>query len=365
MSMEMQHGAPVLTGSVRPSVVMPGGRICALLPDGRIWISTDHRVQVWGDVHQPSYNEYERSGWAFAPHSGVFVGSNWVAIAAGYQEHLEALRSDGTLWSILAYESTGNGRFSLSDWLTVAPNPQQIGSDSDWKTVVSLSYSFMGVKSNGTLWSWSDYADGLSRRVPKQIGSDSDWDKVFPLQWGMPVLIKKDGSVWTRAVVQGIDVQNKFEKRNPKGGDWIDMSGANNYGLVIKRDGSLWNWGYGGFRPFGEQAWHEKGDYAEIDRLGTDSDWTAIAGFPWNLVAVKGGRILKNGKVPFAQSLGRLSANSDWLTIDASEDRTVALAADGTICMWGGMPQSTENEEWLARSRRPIFELNILTSAKK
>ena len=364
MSMETQHGTPVLTGSVRPSVVMPGGRICALLPDGRIWVSTDHRAQAWGDEHSPSRDGSELSGVAFAPRSGVFVGSNWVAIAAGYQQHLEALRSDGTLWSILAYEDTENDRFSLSDWLTLAPNPRQIGSDSDWKTVVSLGYSFMGVKSNGTLWRWSDYAGGLSRGLPVRVGSDSDWDKVFSLEWGMPVLIKRDGSVETQTIIQDRDVQNRFERRNLKGGDWIDMSGANNYGLVIKRDGSLWNWGYGGYRPFGQNSWHE-GDSPEMDRLGRDSDWSAIAGFPWNLVAVKGGRVLKSGKVPFAQSLGRLSRYSDWLTVDAREDRIIALAADGTICMWGDVSQSRETGEMLARSRRPIFELNILTSAKK
>ena len=90
----------------------------------------------------------------------------------------------------------------------------------------------------------------------------------------------------------------------------------------------------------------------------------AISGCAWGLVAVKGGRILKNGAVPFAQSLGRLSEYSDWLTVDAARDETIALAADGTLCMWVGMPNSRTRFETLARSRRPFLSLNILTSSK-
>jgi hypothetical protein len=369
MNVEPQHGTRVLSGAVRPTVAMPSGKICALLPDGRIWISTDYQMRELNQVQEPWNDAYFGNTWngiVYVPHSGTFVGSNWVALAASDEgRDVDAVRSDGTLWSILSFADVTNARPNTLDWLHVAPNPRQIGADSDWKTVVALNYSFMAVKSNGTLWRWTDIPAYHYQQTPKRIGDDSDWEKVFSQRWGS-VLIKRDGSVWMPPV--GLDVgMSRFVRTSLKGEDWIALSGAHNTCLVLKRDGSLWHW-RNDLYPMPQivmsgRSRFEQYSY-ELNRSGRDSDWVAISGFPENLVAVKGGRIMKDGRVPFAQSLGRLSGYSDWLTIDTSHDQTIALAADGTLSMWFSMPRSRERYEWLARSRRPFLSLNILTSSK-
>jgi ABC-type transport system involved in multi-copper enzyme maturation permease subunit len=365
MTVEPQHGTPVLSGAVRPMVAMPGGRMCALLPDGRIWISTDYEMRELDQVQEPWSDGYFGNTWSgivYVPRSGVFVGSNWVSLAASDEgRSVEAIRSDGTLWSILSFADITNARTGPLDWLGLPPNPRQIGTDSDWKTVVPLTFSFVAVKTNGTLWEWSGLPDNRWRNEPKRLGNDSDWDNVFSQMWGS-VLVKRDGSVWIPPVEPGVRM-GLFVPTKLKGQDWIALSGAHNTCLVLKRDGSLWQWIDTGY-PMPALGFRVDGYSLGLYRRGRDSDWMAISGFPQDFVAVKGGRIVKDGWVPFSQSLGRLSGNSDWLTIDTSHDQTIALATDGTLCMWIGMPRSRTGYEWLARSRRPFLSLNILSSSK-
>jgi hypothetical protein len=357
---EPSHGAPALNGSVRPALYMPAGRICALLPDGRLWISTEYHLQA-PNQEQP-IEVGILTGNAVIPDGGTFVGSNWVALAANDQSYdVDAIRSDGTLWSILSIADATNSR-SATRWLDVKPSPRQIGSDSDWKKVISVGYSFVAVKSNGTLWSWHGDGKGFLTN-PKRIGTDSDWDTIFWAEY-TPILVKRDGSVWGPPSLNGGPQGIPFYvPTKVNGADWLDVTGANNYKLVIKRDGSLWEWGMGGYRAFGLHA-SGKIQLPGWNRLGDDSDWMSIAGFPNDLVAVKGGRLVENGLVPFAESLGRASKYSDWLVADGSQDRVIALAADGTLCLWMNMPHSSAGLEWHTRSRRPYWSLNILTNSK-
>ena len=348
MTLEPQHGARVLSGPVRPALAMPGGRICALLPDGRIWISAAYHMQFM-DQPQDPWNDGQNywSGKTAVPDNGTFVGSNWVALAANDDAmEVEAIRSDGTLWSLFSPSIVSNWR-SPSRRLDLKPNPSRIGADSDWKKVVAVGGAFIALKSDGTLWQWGDYAAADHRIVPYRVGADSDWENIFAQQWG-PVLVKRDGSVWISPQPGQGPILSRFVRTKLNGADWLDVSGQNDVLLVIKRDGTLWE----AILPFG------------IYHFRNGSDWNAISGWPVEFVAVKGGGLLNSGYVPFTQSLGRPSRYSDWLAVDVSHDRMLALAADGTLSLWFDMPAWHRGAEWLARCRRPFWTLNILTNAK-
>ena len=89
-----------------------------------------------------------------------------------------------------------------------------------------------------------------------------------------------------------------------------------------------------------------------------------LTGFPLDLVAVKGGRLLKNSRAPFAASFGGPSKCSDWITADAWYNNLVALAADGTMTMWDEQDLGG-NVRLLAPSHRPVWSLNVLVSSKE
>jgi len=362
MSREPRHGAPRLSGSVRPALFTPNGRVVALLPDGRLWVAVKHR---WQDVSE--YKEVVGSTNVVrkitvpAPTAGVFVGgSNWVVLAAHRQIDVGdviALQSDGTLWTVLSQ----SGKTNSGSWeaqLAEEPKLRRIGSDSNWKTVASAQSGFLAIKSDGTLWGWgpSPFGTNFGKLVPEpvRVGTRSDWETIFPEEYGA-LLMKRDGS---------ISVAFTAEPMNLNGSDWLDVGGANDCLLVIRRNGSLWirARGYRSNRLFGgnNPGWNT----AELARFGGDSDWGQVVGFPPDFVAIKGGRLLKNSTTLFANALGKPSKNSDWLAVGDYWNRLTALSADGTLSMWQDAGGVTQSHMLFAPTHRPLWTFNIFTDSK-
>ena len=115
MSLEPHHGAPRISGPIRPTIALSGSRAFALLPDGRLWAATDYHMlelnryqDEWDSKKQKMVPQKQKVP---IPGGGMFIGSsNWVTLAAsdGFAGGVVALQSDGTLWSILSMKHTTN-----------------------------------------------------------------------------------------------------------------------------------------------------------------------------------------------------------------------------------------------------------------
>jgi alpha-tubulin suppressor-like RCC1 family protein len=375
MTMEPHHGPARLSGPVRPAIYMPAERATALLPDGRLWVATNYRwkelnqyEQVWDTNGQTNRL---RKLKVPIPTGGMFVGgSNWVALAANdHNADVAALQSDGTLWQILSWRDKTNS-WNYKFWLGLKPKPRRIGSDNDWKVVAATESYFLAVKTDGTLWGWEGNAEGLfgtnsNRYVaePERIGTDSDWAALFPQDYSA-LLMKRDGGIWTWTKVQGEPglkpIRVEFNGVELNGADWLAVGGNNNH-VVVRRDGTLWAWGSWSVRVFGfnTPGWKKPG----LARIGADSDWVQISGYYWDLVAIKGGRLLKNGTTLFANALGQPSKYSDWLATDVEGDQLAALAADGTVSMWRDTRGHWLTQFLLAPTHRPFWSLNIFSNS--
>jgi hypothetical protein len=362
------HGPPRLGGPVRPTILAPGGRIVVLLPDGRVWLATHSRWQKLDGTKDTrnSTNEFRqefRDHHVVVPTSGEFVGgSNWVALAADSIEgkiNVIGLQSDGTLWSIIS-QIDKTYFAGLKDRFNLEPELRRIGSDSDWKAIAEG----LAVKTNGTLWGWGGNDGGwLGTNYPKyvkepvRIGDDSDWETIFSNRHGT-LFMKRDGSIWNWEWV-GANASAKMVQVNLSGADWLEVTGVKDRLLVIRRDGSLWARGFPTKSLFGinNPDWNN----GQLSRIGKDSDWQQISGFPPYVVAIKGGRLLKSGNSLFANTLGQPSGYSDWLAVELNGNELVALAADGTLNMWQFAP---DGDSVLAPTHRPFWSLNILTDSK-
>jgi hypothetical protein len=75
--------------------------------------------------------------------------TNWVSAAAGFY-HSIGVKSDGTLWS---WGYNYYGQLGLGD-TTNRSTLEQVGTDTNWVSVATGGYHTIGVKSDGTLWSW-------------------------------------------------------------------------------------------------------------------------------------------------------------------------------------------------------------------
>lgn len=158
--------------------------------DGSIW--------GWGS------NQFGQIGTGSAPaniFAPVQVGAafKWREVwAGGY--HAVAIRQDGSLWA------WGNNHFGqLGDGTSVQRStPVRIGADNTWISVSAGLYHTLAIKADGTLWSWGRNEDGeLGIRTrsapvatPTRVNIERDWVAVAAGE-GFSVGLKADGTVWT------------------------------------------------------------------------------------------------------------------------------------------------------------------------
>lgn len=134
----------------------------------------------------------------------VGTDNNWKYVSTGYN-NVFAIKNDGTLWAkgTNDYGSLGNGTPFGS-----VSNFTQIGTDNQWKSIISLACSTIGIKNNGTIWVWGlnhlgqlGLGDNINRNSPTQIGTDSDWNFITAMDFDYSTVlhcigIKQDGTMW-------------------------------------------------------------------------------------------------------------------------------------------------------------------------
>ena len=182
----------------------------------------------------------------------------WSFVASG-QAYAFFIKEDGTLWAAgdnsKGVQGTGDGQ-SHKELI-------QIGTDNDWKYVTAtrfFGHTAFAIKTDGTLWGWGEGEFGAlgtgnfsNKPTPVQIGTDTDWVEVsVGVSHGMG--IKADGSMWMwgwnergQLSTMTDGTGSNFVKTPKQFGtetDWVKVFAVNQSSYAIKKDGSLWAWGY-------------------------------------------------------------------------------------------------------------------------
>ncbi len=315
MPLEPRHSPARLTGAGRAKIAeaWPDGDFYALLPDGRLWAGQTDRTRP----DRPPKNL-----------SGHFVGgSNWVDLAGSRAEGAVALKSDGTLWQFSRRFGSG-----------------QIGSDSDWKKVVEGESVFLALKQNGTLWGWGWDESGIlpvvpivnertsRNRIPNpvRLWPDADWVDVFATRRIRAV--KRDGSIWTwgydgqpvKGGITNYSVYHRLVRADLEGTNWSFLAGDDWLTMGVRADGTLWA---------GRVA-------------GASNPWVATTLFGSPILV---GKVLERGL-----ELGRIGTKSDWIGVSQGVSEYLALEADGTLWAFNRNTfepkQPSQYHDWLAAS---------------
>jgi alpha-tubulin suppressor-like RCC1 family protein len=159
--------------------------------------------------------------------------------------------------------------------------------------------------------------------------------------------VAEDGSLWTwgRNHHGQLGLGNTTDRNAPArvgtDTDWVAVAGGNGHSVALKADGTLWAAGDNGYGQLGVAG----DEHATFQRVGTDSDWVAIAAGDDFTLAIKADRTLWAwGRNRFGQlGVGNTGSRNvptrvegeGWIQVAAGSDHTVAVKADGTLWTWG------------------------------
>ena len=212
----------------------------------------------------------------------VGSGFDWRFVSAGFDFSL-GIKRDGSLFS---WGANNNGRLGIGSTVN-ATTPQQVGSDK-WSLAVAGYDRAAGIKQDGSLWlwganEWSQQGDGTTNEAhkPQQIMLGSAW-KAVALGYGHTLAVREDGTLWGWGSNEdyrlGTGEAPSASRVTPKqigfGKNWRSVAAGDKASLAIKTDGTLWAWGAG---PFGATGAAEQTSFATPTQIGTGTDWLQVS----------------------------------------------------------------------------------------
>ena len=246
---EQYSPIPIGTDSDWKKVVAGLAHSVALKNNGTIWgWGNNAACELSFNSPNPYPNEY------FTQPAQISTDTNWVDIAAGGFRTF-AIKSNGTLWARGKNHSNSLGLPYGEN--TCVTNLSQVGTDTNWKKVVTSSSGdfTLALKTNNTLWGWGDnimggVGNGSSVLVatPVQIGTDT-WKEIATGQT-YSVGIKSDGTLWQwgkgcwNASGNVIFPSNSLSPvMVGNDTDWVKVYAGHCVSIAQKSDGSVWSWG--------------------------------------------------------------------------------------------------------------------------
>ncbi len=274
----------------------------------------------------------------------------FTAISAG-PLHIQAIRSDGTLWA-WGYNWFGQLGDNTNTDRSV---PTRVGTDNKWAAVSAGSSHTLALKTDGSLWAWGangfgQLGDGagIDSRIPVQIGQDKDWAAVWA-GGTSSLALKNDGSLWAWGDNQfgQLGHGNQTESHVPvqigQDKDWAVVSAGHTHILALKTDGSLWAWGYNWYGRLGDGTIITRTSPVKI---GSDEDWAAVSAGADHSLALKADGSLwawggnQNGQLGVGTQINshvpvQVGQDNNWATVSAGDYYTHALKTDGSLWAWG------------------------------
>lgn len=244
------------------------GSCAAIRSNGTLW--------TWG---QNSWGELGNGNNTnnFTPQQ-VGTATNWVNIAGGRGYACYFSIKNGALWAWGSNQPNGQlGNGTIID----RNSPVQIGTATNWKTIYP-GYNFtIGIKTDGTLWSWGSNPGGVlgdgtpdstvAGRTPRQVGTATDW-KSATCGNSVVYAIKNNGTLWGWGGTYTGTYYTPVQMGTAN--DWSSVAGSYAHTAAIKTNGTLWTWGNNTNGELGN------GTYVSNNlptQVGTDTNWESLS----------------------------------------------------------------------------------------
>ncbi|WP_080835882.1 OmpL47-type beta-barrel domain-containing protein [Cohnella massiliensis] len=270
---------------------------------------------------------------------------DYTMISTGLRENI-GLRADGTVWT---WGMLFNGQS--------APPAKVDGLDN----IVSISTGglhFMALKEDGTVWTWGDNAFG-------QLGDGTDTFRSVPMQvpglssvvavsgsYYNSLALKEDGTVWVWGSslhgALGKNVATGYLQKTPMQitelSDIIQIDMAYLHGMALRKDGTVWTWGFNQYGQLGDETVTDRAAPAQVQ--GLSGIVKISASYAHSLALSEDGMVwawgdntygeVGDGTAVQQRTKPVRAAHATGMTdIVAAEFYSFAIKSDGSIWSWG------------------------------
>ena len=296
-----------------------------------------------------------------SPVQTIAYGNNW-KIMSRNSATTACVKTDGTLW-LWGANNLGN----LGDNTTTNRSSpvQTVAFGTTWKQV-SCGYAFSGgsgftacVKTDGTLWTWGSNSYGqlgdnttTNRSSPVQtVAFGTNWLQVY-CGYRYMAAIKTDGTLWTwgRNNIGQLGDNTNTNRSSPVqtvafGTNWKQVS-CGQYGMsAIKKDGTLWSWGWNVLGEIGDNTSTARSSPVQTIAFGTNwitvncgSSVTAAIktdGTLWCWGGNASGQLGDNTTTDRSSPVQTVTFGTNWKLVSSGNGHVGAIKTDGTLWLWG------------------------------
>jgi ABC-type transport system involved in multi-copper enzyme maturation permease subunit len=288
--------------------------------EGSNWVSVTHAAQqeqagiradgtLWVSENPARRERLANGGWKMTKAGDlVRFGSeaNWSSLAWNGLSLL-LVKSDGTLWR---WGVTNWNYNEHSEWPGLrAFKPLQLGTESNWAEVFLVGYEPCLRKTDGSVWTplnyynWNPWNGHQKQTLDLEPGFSVErasllehgkWRSTTSI-WGgssYQLGVSADGTfrIWAeRLNTQSHSYEwTAVDLQFGKDTNWLAVAASNEKFVTLKNDGTLWLWNFHHDNWRGVDANRDEHEMLDLKpvRLGTHSDWIAIAGTDGGIISL-------------------------------------------------------------------------------
>jgi alpha-tubulin suppressor-like RCC1 family protein len=234
-------------------------------------------------------------------------GTTWKQVSAGIQ-FTSAIKTDGTLWG---WGRADSGQLGTNDTTQRNTPVTTFAGGTNWKYISSGGYHNAAIKTDGSLWVWGEGGSG-------RLGTNDTTPN-------------RNTPVTTFA----------------GGTNWKQVSAGGAHTAAIKTDGTLWTWGFNGFRQLGINS-TDGNINTPVTTFAGGNNWKQVAcgsehtaaiktdGSLWTWGTNSDGRLgINNTTSPILTPVTTFSGGNTWKSVACGNKHTVAIKTDGSLWTWG------------------------------